>query len=76
MQFPDVVNTERRRPTPFLDSFLRGNRDDQPRKSDGSILQALNLMNNNFVDDSARTLTGHERQPVDGAEPEQEQHRR
>src|SRR5581483_5937741 len=35
--------------TTILDSFLRGNRDDQPRKSDGSILQALNLMNNNFV---------------------------
>ena len=25
----------------FLNSFLRGNRDDQPRKGDGSILQAL-----------------------------------
>jgi Protein of unknown function (DUF1549)/Protein of unknown function (DUF1553) len=50
MQLPDVVNA----PTsggisPFLDSFLRGNRDDQPRKSDGSILQALNLMNSSFV---------------------------
>src|SRR5262249_9119311 len=29
--------------------FLRGNRDDQPRHGDGSILQALNLMNNTFV---------------------------
>jgi hypothetical protein len=50
MQFPDVVtpgvdgNT-----TTFLDSFIRGNRDDQPRKQDGSILQALSLMNNNVV---------------------------
>jgi hypothetical protein len=34
----------------FLDSFLRGNRDDQPRRQDGSILQALNLMNNVFVE--------------------------
>jgi len=34
----------------LLDSFLRGNRDDQPRKPDGSILQALNLMNNPFVE--------------------------
>jgi len=34
----------------FLDSFLRGNRDDQPRRQDGSILQALNLMNNPFVE--------------------------
>ena len=36
--------------SPFLDTFLRGNRDDQPRKQDGSILQALNLMNNAFVE--------------------------
>ncbi len=48
MQFPDVI-------VPggdlggFLDAFIRGNRDDQPRKTDGSILQALSLMNNNFV---------------------------
>jgi hypothetical protein len=33
----------------FLNSFLRGNRDDQPRKGDGSILQALYLMNDNFT---------------------------
>ncbi len=33
----------------FLDSFLRGNRDGNPRTSDSSILQALNLMNNTFV---------------------------
>ena len=50
MQLPDTVNA----PTdgnisPMLDSFLRGNRDNQPRSEDGSILQALNLMNNNFV---------------------------
>lgn len=35
--------------TGFLDSFLRGNRDDQPRSQDGSILQALNLMNDSFI---------------------------
>ena len=40
----------------FLDSFLRGNRDDQPRKRDGSILQALNLMNDNFVVDASQPL--------------------
>jgi hypothetical protein len=34
---------------PLLDAFIRGNRDDQPRKYEGSILQALNLMNNNFI---------------------------
>ena len=51
MQLPDVVNMP---PgdigSNFLDSFLRGNRDDQPRKQDGSILQSLNLMNNPFVE--------------------------
>ena len=51
MQFPDVVKVPGRRiPSAFLDSFLRGNRDDQPRRQDGSILQALNLMNNNIVE--------------------------
>ena len=33
----------------FLDAFLRGNRDDQVRSDDGSISQALDLMNDNFV---------------------------
>jgi len=34
----------------FLDAFLRGNRDDQERRGDGSISQALSLMNDsNFV---------------------------
>ena len=33
----------------FLDAFLRGNRDDEVRSDDGSILQALNLMNDSFV---------------------------
>jgi hypothetical protein len=49
MQFPDVVNVETTTDA-FLDSFLRGNRDDQPRKSDGSILQALNLMNSTIIE--------------------------
>jgi hypothetical protein len=35
--------------TGFLNAFLRGNRDDQPRSESGSILQALNLMNDSFV---------------------------
>jgi hypothetical protein len=35
--------------TQFLDAFLRGNRDDQPRRPDGSIPQTLGLMNDNFV---------------------------
>ena len=50
MQLPDVVNAPGGPVSAFLDTFLRGNRDDQPRKQDGSILQALNLMNNAFVE--------------------------
>jgi hypothetical protein len=52
MQLPDVMNapTSDGNASNFLDSFLRGNRDDQPRKPDGSILQALNLMNNPFIE--------------------------
>jgi len=38
----------------FLDSFLRGNRDDEPRRAEGSISQALGLMNDPFV--MTRTL--------------------
>jgi hypothetical protein len=51
MQLPDVVGAPSGdgNATSLLDSILRGKRDDQPRKSEGSILQALNLMNNNFV---------------------------
>ncbi|MBI4908559.1 MAG: DUF1549 domain-containing protein [Acidobacteria bacterium] len=33
----------------WLDSFLRGNRDNEQRRSDGSPLQVLNLMNDTFV---------------------------
>ena len=52
MQLPDVINapTSDGNASNLLDSFLRGNRDDQPRKEDGSILQALNLMNNPFIE--------------------------
>jgi hypothetical protein len=52
MQLPDVasISTGDGNANNLLDSFLRGNRDDQPRKQDGSILQALNLMNNPFVE--------------------------
>ena len=56
MQLPDVVNAPSDSTmSGFLDSFLRGNRDDQPRKQDGSILQALNLMNNNIVESRLAT---------------------
>ena len=51
MQFPETNNmpTAGAAVTPFLDAFLRGNRDDQPRRGDGSISQALGLMNDPFV---------------------------
>jgi hypothetical protein len=48
MQFPDTAPPGGDLGN-MLDSFIRGNRDDQPRKSEGSILQALNLMNNVYV---------------------------
>lgn len=41
----------------FLNAFLRGNRDDQPRRPDGSISQALGLMNDNVVISRIRSTT-------------------
>jgi hypothetical protein len=52
MKFPEPMNTPdgaNGTMTAFLDAFLRGNRDDEPRRPDGSISQALGLMNDNFV---------------------------
>ncbi len=49
MQLPEPSNTPGGTITAFLDAFLRGNRDDQPRRSDGSISQGLSLMNDSFV---------------------------
>ena len=52
MQFPEPVGIPDGTSgniSGFLDSFLRGNRDDQPRSPDGSILQALNLMNDSYI---------------------------
>jgi hypothetical protein len=56
MQFPDVTNTNGGT-NGFLDNFLRGNRDDRPRRSDGSILQALSLMNAGLIEGKL-ALTG------------------
>jgi hypothetical protein len=52
MQAPDVVNMPDGggAVSQFMDVFLRGNRDDQPRKTEGSILQTLGLMNDNFIE--------------------------
>jgi Protein of unknown function (DUF1549)/Protein of unknown function (DUF1553) len=52
MQFPEPVaipDGASGNVSGFLDSFLRGNRDDQPRNEAGSILQTLNLMNDSLV---------------------------
>ena len=51
MQLPDVAGNRVNdgNAANLLDAFIRGNRDDQPRKSEGSILQAMNLMNNPFI---------------------------
>jgi hypothetical protein len=53
MKLPEPLNTGGNGSTAassiFLDAFLRGNRDDQSRRGDGSISQALDLMNDNFV---------------------------
>jgi len=49
-QLPDPIEPRQRFDVrSFLDSFLRGNRDSNPRTDDSSILQALNLMNNTIV---------------------------
>jgi hypothetical protein len=53
MKLPEPINTGGNGTTAasaaFLDAFLRGNRDDQERRGDGSISQALDLMNDNFA---------------------------
>ncbi|HEY4360196.1 MAG TPA: DUF1549 domain-containing protein [Bryobacteraceae bacterium] len=52
MQLPEPLNTPdggNGAVNNFLNAFLRGNRDDQPRKPDGSISQSLGLMNDSLV---------------------------
>ncbi len=58
MQFPDVVNMPGARVNPvnlFLNSFLRGNRDDEVRSRETTLTQALDLMNDPFVLTRARS---------------------
>jgi hypothetical protein len=59
MQLPDVKSEPDGggAVSQFLDSFLRGDRDLTPRKEEGSILQALNLMNDNFVESRIKSTT-------------------
>ncbi len=49
MQLPEPVNMPPRGPIGFLDSFLRGDRDEEDRSNETSVVQALNLMNDPFV---------------------------
>jgi hypothetical protein len=49
MKLPDVTNVPGEPMRSWLDSFFRGNRDTELRRSEGSTLQVLNLMNDNFV---------------------------
>lgn len=72
MQFPDTTTnvasvTGGPRNTGDLNNllnyFLRGNRDDQARKQDGSILQALALMNNPMVE-MRTTVAAYSGNPV------------
>ncbi|HLH32825.1 MAG TPA: DUF1553 domain-containing protein, partial [Terriglobia bacterium] len=50
MQFPDTKEPlSNGTVAQFLNSFGRGDRDTNPRRSDGSILQTLNLMNSTVV---------------------------
>ncbi len=51
MQFPETAGMpDGNGPVAgFLDAFLRGNRDDEARSEDGSISQALDLMNDRFI---------------------------
>ncbi len=56
MQFPETDSRGLGTPVnAFLDVFLRGNRDDLQRKPDGSLAQALTLMNDSFVETRIRT---------------------
>jgi hypothetical protein len=61
MQLPDVVNMPDggNVVSQFLDTFLRGDRDTNPRKEEGSILQTLYLMNDNFIESRVKaTIAG------------------
>lgn len=50
MQLPDTLEPRTNGGVAnFLNSFVRGDRDVKPRSLEPSIMQSLNLMNNNFV---------------------------
>ena len=59
MALPDPTDQRRRPEGVFLDAFGRGNRDEIPRVNDGSITQALSLMNDNLVVARTRQATAN-----------------
>ena len=68
MQLPDTVNVPGGAINAFLDSFLRGNRDDQPRREPTArSCRRSSLMNDNFIM-TRIDPGGIGRQPTAGAE--------
>ncbi|MBM3773652.1 MAG: DUF1553 domain-containing protein [Acidobacteria bacterium] len=57
MQMPDTAEPRGNGAAAFMNAFLRGNRDTRPRRQNGSILQQLSLMNDNFVLNRVRITT-------------------
>ena len=59
MQSPDVARTPDNNGavTVFLNGFLRGDRDLEDRRWDGSAVQALSLMNDNFITSRVNAAT-------------------
>lgn len=73
LQLPEPVEPRSNRAVAnFMNAFFRGNRDTQQRSQSGSILQQLNLMNDNFVLSRVRvsaspTLRAVAQLPTNGA---------
>ena len=59
MQFPEPYGIPgfRNPVTAFLDAFQRGDRYEEERRGDGSVIQALQLMNHPFVVERVRAVT-------------------
>ncbi len=59
MQFPEPFGIPgfRNPVTAFLDAFQRGDRYEEDRRGDGSVIQALQLMNHPFVVERSRALS-------------------
>ena len=60
MQLPEPLANPGGTVGTFLNAFLRGNRDDEVRRGDGSIAQALALMNDNFVMTRVRSTAANQ----------------